>query len=207
MLQASPAGIASMMTTRKKRASAGAWDIVSSDALLAQPLDLELRVFARSASDDKAPIMMFLAAFDGLAEIVASPAINACGSPVARPLHRFDLRSQLVERSRLRGDVADRLAEGVVLLRRPDSALGHRFAAGGHRLVLVDLQLANSKHPVLLERHHERVRRAERERQLAASDPFECQALAERRFRGHPVIVSPGAVQGSWVTACAAAPP
>jgi acetylornithine deacetylase/succinyl-diaminopimelate desuccinylase-like protein len=60
----------------KQRNSSGGWDIVSSDALFASPLDLELRVFARAASDDKAPIMMFLAAFDGLAEIAADPAIN-----------------------------------------------------------------------------------------------------------------------------------
>ena len=60
----------------KKRSGAGAWEVVASDALFAAPLDPELRVFARSASDDKAPIMMFLAAFDGLKAAGASPAIN-----------------------------------------------------------------------------------------------------------------------------------
>ena len=60
----------------KQRNSAGAWEIVSSDALFASALDPELRVFARSASDDKAPIMMFLAAFDGLKEMGVDPAIN-----------------------------------------------------------------------------------------------------------------------------------
>jgi len=60
----------------KKRGSAGAWEIVSSDLLFAPALDPELRVFARAASDDKAPIMMFLAAFDGLKEAGAEPAIN-----------------------------------------------------------------------------------------------------------------------------------
>ena len=60
----------------KKRGSAGAWEIVSSDLLFAPALDPELRIFARAASDDKAPIMMFLAAFDGLKEAGADPANN-----------------------------------------------------------------------------------------------------------------------------------
>jgi acetylornithine deacetylase/succinyl-diaminopimelate desuccinylase-like protein len=60
----------------KKRTSAGVWEIASRDSLFAPALDPELRVFARSASDDKAPIMMFLAAFDGLKQIGAEPANN-----------------------------------------------------------------------------------------------------------------------------------
>ncbi|HEY0989042.1 MAG TPA: M20/M25/M40 family metallo-hydrolase [Kofleriaceae bacterium] len=59
----------------KKRNGAG-WDVVASDALFGAALDPELRVFGRSASDDKAPIMMFLAAFDGLKDGGAEPAIN-----------------------------------------------------------------------------------------------------------------------------------
>jgi len=60
----------------KQRSRAGAWEIVPSERLFAARLDPELRVFARSASDDKAPIMMLLAAFDGLAAAGASPATN-----------------------------------------------------------------------------------------------------------------------------------
>lgn len=60
----------------KQRTSAGGWEIVSNEALFGPTLDPELRVFARSASDDKAPIMMFLAAFDGLSQVGADPAIN-----------------------------------------------------------------------------------------------------------------------------------
>ncbi|HEU4726922.1 MAG TPA: M20/M25/M40 family metallo-hydrolase [Kofleriaceae bacterium] len=60
----------------KKRNAAGAWEPVATDALFAPALDPELRVFARAASDDKAPIMMFLAAFDGLRQQRAAPAIN-----------------------------------------------------------------------------------------------------------------------------------
>src|SRR5690349_9484851 len=60
----------------KKRNASGAWEIVNTDLLFAPALDPELRVFARSASDDKAPILMFLAAFDGLKQAGAEPAIN-----------------------------------------------------------------------------------------------------------------------------------
>jgi acetylornithine deacetylase/succinyl-diaminopimelate desuccinylase-like protein len=60
----------------KRRNASGAWEIVRRDLLFASALDPDLRVFARAASDDKAPIMMFLAAFDGLRQASADPAIN-----------------------------------------------------------------------------------------------------------------------------------
>ena len=49
---------------------------MSADALQARPLDPELRVFARSASDDKAPILMLLTALDVLAAQAEAPAFN-----------------------------------------------------------------------------------------------------------------------------------
>lgn len=60
----------------KKRNAAGAWEIVNTELLFADKLDLDLRVFARSSSDDKGPIMMFLAAFDGLKEARLDPVVN-----------------------------------------------------------------------------------------------------------------------------------
>lgn len=59
----------------RRRAAAG-WSDVSADALQAQPLDHELRVFARSAADDKAPIMMLLVAMELLAAQQRMPAFN-----------------------------------------------------------------------------------------------------------------------------------
>ena len=47
---------------------------VNPKQLFAQPLDPELRVFARSASDDKGPIVMFLSAVDALAD--EKPAVH-----------------------------------------------------------------------------------------------------------------------------------
>jgi Peptidase family M20/M25/M40 len=60
----------------KKRGADGKWEIVDTDFLFQEKLDLDLRVFARASSDDKGPIMMFLAAFDGLREAGLDPVIN-----------------------------------------------------------------------------------------------------------------------------------
>ena len=60
----------------KRRDARGKWQEVGRQALQANPLDPELRVFARSASDDKAPIMMILTAVDLLRAQKKSPAIN-----------------------------------------------------------------------------------------------------------------------------------
>jgi acetylornithine deacetylase/succinyl-diaminopimelate desuccinylase-like protein len=60
----------------KKKDSSSNWQIIPTEALFATPLDPDLRVFARASSDDKGPIMMFLAAFDGLKEMGVDPAFN-----------------------------------------------------------------------------------------------------------------------------------
>jgi acetylornithine deacetylase/succinyl-diaminopimelate desuccinylase-like protein len=60
----------------KKKNPAGAWEVVNTDLLFADKLDMDLRVFARSSSDDKGPIVMFLAAFDGLKEARLDPVVN-----------------------------------------------------------------------------------------------------------------------------------
>jgi acetylornithine deacetylase/succinyl-diaminopimelate desuccinylase-like protein len=60
----------------KKRNAQGEWREVDREQLLARPLDPELRVFARSSSDDKAPIMMLLTAVDLLRAQQRAAAIN-----------------------------------------------------------------------------------------------------------------------------------
>jgi acetylornithine deacetylase/succinyl-diaminopimelate desuccinylase-like protein len=60
----------------KRRADNGDWATVDADALQTLPLDPELRVFARSAADAKAPIMMFLTAIDLLVEQGTQPAFD-----------------------------------------------------------------------------------------------------------------------------------
>ena len=60
----------------RKRDAAGQWQTLSADALRTRPLDHELRVFARSASDDKAPIAMLLTAIDLMKARRASAPIH-----------------------------------------------------------------------------------------------------------------------------------
>ncbi len=60
----------------RRRGAEGSWQDVGLEALQARPLDPELRVFARSAADDKAPIEMFLTAVDLLAARHAAPAFG-----------------------------------------------------------------------------------------------------------------------------------
>lgn len=58
----------------KRRNVDGVWVEVSREQLYGKPFDPDLRVFARSASDDKAPIVMLLTAIDVLKG--RAPAIN-----------------------------------------------------------------------------------------------------------------------------------
>ncbi len=60
----------------KYRDAKGAWVEVPRDRLQAVPFDPELRVFARSASDDKAPIEMLLTAIDLLKAKDMMPRFN-----------------------------------------------------------------------------------------------------------------------------------
>ena len=60
----------------KQRTASGQWQPVDARRLQDVPLDPELRVFGRCAADDKAPIMMFLAAFDALRAAGAGPAFD-----------------------------------------------------------------------------------------------------------------------------------
>lgn len=60
----------------KKPNGDGSYSEVNSSVLDAQQFADDLRIFARSASDDKGPIIMFLAALDALSESKAKPAFN-----------------------------------------------------------------------------------------------------------------------------------
>jgi acetylornithine deacetylase/succinyl-diaminopimelate desuccinylase-like protein len=60
----------------KRRGGDGKWTEVAAGELFKPGFDPELRVFARSASDDKGPILMFLASFDMLRARNIAPAVN-----------------------------------------------------------------------------------------------------------------------------------
>jgi len=61
--------------TLKKRTAAG-WETLPLDLLYGRNVDPEWRLFARSASDDKGPILMFLAAIDALRASGTAPAVH-----------------------------------------------------------------------------------------------------------------------------------
>ena len=60
----------------KERNAKGEWEPIAIDKLYGAEVDPEWRVFGRSSSDDKGPIMMFLAAFDALKAANAEPVLN-----------------------------------------------------------------------------------------------------------------------------------
>ena len=60
----------------KQRNAAGEWETFDSSNLFSGKINPEWRIFARSASDDKGSIMMFLAAMDALRESGGKPKVN-----------------------------------------------------------------------------------------------------------------------------------
>jgi len=60
----------------KRQNAGGAWVEVDRAEAMKAGFDPELRVFGRSSSDDKGPIVMFLAAFDLLRAQKLAPAVN-----------------------------------------------------------------------------------------------------------------------------------
>jgi acetylornithine deacetylase/succinyl-diaminopimelate desuccinylase-like protein len=71
------AGAAPLATMTPSRSGAQAqWQEIDATRLQADKIDPEWRIFARAASDDKGPIMMFLSAFDVLKAAGQEPAIN-----------------------------------------------------------------------------------------------------------------------------------
>lgn len=62
--------------TLKARTADGKWEALPLDKLYAGPVDPEWRLFARSSSDDKGPIVMFLAAMDALKAAGVEPGVD-----------------------------------------------------------------------------------------------------------------------------------
>lgn len=60
----------------KKKSVDGKWQAVDMQELMKPDFDPELRVFARSAADDKGPLMMFLASIDLMQSKGLKPAVN-----------------------------------------------------------------------------------------------------------------------------------
>lgn len=60
----------------KQKNAKGEWEAVPLDKLYGDQIDPEWRLFARSSSDDKGPIMMLLTAIDALKETGQKPSVN-----------------------------------------------------------------------------------------------------------------------------------
>ena len=60
----------------KQRDASGRWEEIDRSRLLAGEIDPEWRLFGRSTSDDKGPIMMLLTAFDVIKAAGLDPALN-----------------------------------------------------------------------------------------------------------------------------------
>ena len=122
----------------KRRGVDGKWAEVDRAELVKPGFDPELRVFARSASDDKGPIVMFLAVFDVLRAKKIEPGLPREGPPrqrgggrVARHRRgrRFQRGAPLGRRRRPSRRAGPRLEPPDALLREP-----RRRRRDAHRL-------------------------------------------------------------------------
>ena len=60
----------------KRKTDKGEWETIPLEKLYGEQVDPDWRLFARSSSDDKGPIMMLLTAIDALKETGQAPGIN-----------------------------------------------------------------------------------------------------------------------------------
>ena len=115
----------------KRRGPDGKWAEVDRAELLKPGFDPELRVFARSSSDDKGPIMMFLAVFDLLRAKKIEPAVN-----VKVLLDSEEEVNSPGIASVVAANAALLAADGVVLLDGPVHATGRPTISFGNRGVV-----------------------------------------------------------------------
>lgn len=128
----------------KRRGKDGTWVEVDRAELLRPGFDPELRVFARSSSDDKGPIAMFLAVFDVLRAKRIDPAVHVkvlldgeeeVGSPGIA--------------AAVAGNAALLAADAVVLLDGPVHTSGRPTIAFGNRgVVTVTLTVYGPRAPL-----------------------------------------------------------
>jgi acetylornithine deacetylase/succinyl-diaminopimelate desuccinylase-like protein len=115
--------------TLRQKGSDGRWQTLPLDRLSAPGLpDPEWRLFGRSAADDKAPIIMLLAAFDALRASGKRPAVNVKIILDSHEEGGPPTLEKVVEQNR------DRLkADAVVMLDGPMHASNQPTLVFGHR--------------------------------------------------------------------------
>ena len=112
----------------KRRGLDGTWTEVDRADLMKPGFDPELRVFARSSSDDKGPIAMFLAVFDILRAKKIDPAMN-----VKVLLDSEEEVSSPGVAAAVAANTALLAADAVVLFDGPSHASGHPTIVFGNR--------------------------------------------------------------------------
>lgn len=121
----------------KHKVEDGNWQALPVERLLQGPVDREWRLFARSSADDKAPIMMLLAAMDALRAEGKSPAINVKVILDSHEEGGPPTLKDVVERNRelLKADAVVMLDGPMHISNRPTLVFGHR-GGGGFRLTV-----------------------------------------------------------------------
>jgi acetylornithine deacetylase/succinyl-diaminopimelate desuccinylase-like protein len=112
----------------KRHGADGKWVEVDRGELMKPGFDPELRVFARSSSDDKGPIAMFLAIFDLLRAKKIEPAVN-----VKVLLDSEEEVNSPGIAAAVAGNAALLAADAVVLVDGPVHASGRPTIAFGNR--------------------------------------------------------------------------
>ncbi len=118
--------------TLKQRKTDGSWEILPIERLLQGTPDPEWRLFARSAADDKAPIMMLMAAMDALKASGKAPAINVKIILDSHEEGGPPTLKDVVDRNidALRADAVVMLDGPMHITNRPTIVFGHRSGAG-----------------------------------------------------------------------------
>ncbi len=128
----------------KRRGADGKWIEVDRAELLKPDFDPELRVFARSSSDDKGPIAMFLAVFDLLRAKKIDPAVH-----VKVLLDSEEEAGSPGIAAAVGANAALLSADAVVLLDGPVHASGRPTIAFGNRgVVTVTLTVYGPRAPL-----------------------------------------------------------
>jgi acetylornithine deacetylase/succinyl-diaminopimelate desuccinylase-like protein len=128
----------------KRRSADGTWAEVGRAELTKRPLDPELRVFGRSSSDDKGPIVMFLAVFDVLRAKKIDPAVH-----VKVLLDSEEEVNSPGIASAVAANTALLSADAVVLLDGPLHASGRPTVSFGNRgVVTVTLTVYGPRAPL-----------------------------------------------------------
>jgi acetylornithine deacetylase/succinyl-diaminopimelate desuccinylase-like protein len=182
------------------------WDDLDLTKSLGGPIDPEWRLFARSASDDKGPIMMLLSAFDLLAEMKVTPVINVKvvldpeeekGSPnIAAPLtaHRELLKSDALiindgpmhpsnQPTIIFGNRGNAVVELTVFGPRSPLHSGHygNYAPNpAQRLATLLASMKDDDGRVLVPHYYDGVKLTERERSMLRAIPDEEAAILKR---------------------------